>query len=271
MAITGTLTDYLENKLINHLLRNTVYTPPASVWIALYTISPSETKRGVEVIGGGYTRMQVTFTISGNSAINSATIEFPEATANWGTIVGVSIMDAATSGNMLFWGEISNPLTLNAGEIYSIYDGLLIIELLGGIKGGWGDGIPQQVLNHVLNNSAMSSPGTNVYLALGNTLVTDAEHTFVSWTETTTSGTTYSRKQITSWYAPTTGSTTNLSDVVFASPPLGTGWGRIENVAIFNASTSGDVLLWGRLRAPIYIISGDGLKFVAGDIDITLN
>lgn len=283
MATIGTLSTYLENKLINHLLRNTAYTPPAGVWVALYTIAPSDTRPGTEVstVNTGYTRIRIgagssiSITVSGNSATNYSKIEFPESTGTWGTIVGVAIMDASSDGNILFWGQTNNQVTISTGEIFSIPVGFLIIELSSGTKGGWGNGIPAQILNHVLNSSAMSSPGTSVYAALGKNLVVDTDYNFVSWTEVSTSGGTgYARKQVQgtgAWYSPTNGSTTNLSDVIFANPPIGVDWGAITHVVVFNNSTGGNALLWGKLGAPVWITSGDGFKFAAGNIDVVID
>jgi hypothetical protein len=274
MTTLGTLSNYLENKLINHLLRNTIYTRSSYIYVALYTTSPTDSKPGTEVsIEKGYARQYMgvsyAFNISGNSATNAILIQFPEATENWGTIVGVSIMDAKTDGNILFWGETNNQININTGEIYRINPGALEIKLNGGTKGGWGDGIPELILKHVLQTPSLPFSGTNVYVATGSALAIDENYTFVSWRETT--GTGYSRKSATSWYEPTSGFTTNLSNINFATPPIAADWGRITHIVIFNASTTGDALMWGKLYSPIYITAGDGLKFDAGNIDITLN
>lgn len=271
MATIGPLSTYLENSLINHLLRNTAFSSPTDVYVALYTVAPTETRAGIEVSGYGYARQVAGFTVSGSFAYNSTLLTFPAATGNWGTILGVGIMDASSNGNMLFWGDIDNEITINAGENYIINVGMLNSGLRGGTKGGWGNGMPQALLNHILGNSSYASPGSNVYVALGKSLLADASYTFVSWTEVSTSGTGYARKVTTSWYAPTSGSTSNLSDVVFATPPLGTGWGSITHIAVYNAISGGNMLFWGKLRAPMYIIAGDGLKFVSGDIDISIS
>jgi hypothetical protein len=273
MATNGALSPYLENKLINHLLRNTSYSPPSTVYAALYTVAPTETRASgeVEVSGTGYARQPVTFTVSGSYAFNDSTITFPEATTDWGTVVGVTIMDASTEGNVLFWGATTNSLVVSSGESYIINAGMLNVGLRGGTKGGWGNGIPAELLDHVLKNSAYSSPGSSVYMALGKNLAYDTTYNFTGWTEVSTSGGTgYSRKQITSWYSPTSGSTCNLSEIVFANPPIAVEWGAVTHVVIYNNSAGGNALLWGKLRSPIYIIDGDGLKFAPSDIDISI-
>jgi hypothetical protein len=114
--------DYLENKVLNHLLGATTYTPPATVYFALYTAAPSDAGGGTEVSGGAYTRVAVTNNAtnwpSASFGIkrNSAVISFPEATATWGEIVAIGILDAATAGNLLFWTTITSR-TVVQGDI----------------------------------------------------------------------------------------------------------------------------------------------------------
>lgn len=106
--------DYLENKVLDHLLGAVAYTAPATVYFALYSAAPSDTGGGTEVGGGGYTRVAVTNNATNWPAAasgtkrNASTITFPEATATWGTIVAIGILDAATAGNLLFWTTITS-------------------------------------------------------------------------------------------------------------------------------------------------------------------
>jgi hypothetical protein len=64
-----------------------------------------------EVSTGGtanYGRQTISFgSASGGSASNSGTVTFSAATSNWGTITHVAVMDASTSGNVLFWGAVT--------------------------------------------------------------------------------------------------------------------------------------------------------------------
>jgi hypothetical protein len=273
MPTIGIMTNYLENDIIKSLLRDEAsITTTGGMWIALNTSLPSEARKGREVGGGDYARQQVAFTVFDNVAYNTSTIDFPEATIDWGEIVAVSIMDASTSGSVLFWGEMTEPITINTGENFTINASNLRIELSGGTKGGWGDGIAELVLGRYLNNIPFTTYDVT-YLATGSSLVVDEYYNFVSWRETPGGATGYSRIRCSgsNWYEPTTGSTTNLNDIIFYSPPIPNDWGRITHVVIFDALTSGNALFWGKLRSPIYITAGDGLKFEAGSVDITLN
>jgi hypothetical protein len=122
--MAGSKSDYLEAKLLDHVLGATTYTPPATVYIALFTVSPSDSGGGTEVSTSGtaYARVAVTNNTtnwpnasgtSPTSKSNGTTFTFPTATADWGTIVAMAIFDASTSGNMLYWA------TLNASKLVS--------------------------------------------------------------------------------------------------------------------------------------------------------
>ena len=113
----GSMANYLETALVNAVLRNTAYSSPVTVYIALYTSDPTEADSGTEVSGGAYARQAITFSAPSDGATsNTADITFPVATANWGTITHFGIRDALTAGNMLFYGALTTPRTVESGN-----------------------------------------------------------------------------------------------------------------------------------------------------------
>lgn len=126
--MAGSASDYLENKLIDHSLGTSVYTKPSSVYIALYTTSPSDAYSGVEVFGGSYVRKIITFSSASNgSAVNNTAINFTAMpTAN---ISGIGILDSLTSGNLLYWGTLANTISVLTGDTVNIANGTLTISL----------------------------------------------------------------------------------------------------------------------------------------------
>lgn len=124
--------DYLENKIIDHVLRDTAYTKPTTIYVALYTSAPSDSGGGTEVSGGSYARVQVgpsqtdwTATQGGTSGASSGTgghtdnaadITFPAPTANWGSITHFGIHDHVSAGNLLFHGALTTAKTVNNGD-----------------------------------------------------------------------------------------------------------------------------------------------------------
>ena len=126
----GSFSDYMENKVIDHMLRNQSFTPPSTLYVALYTVSPSDSGGGTEVSGGSYARQTVTLSAaSGGSTSNSADVTFPTATADWGTIVAVGILDNSSGGNLLAWGGLSTSKTVNNGDQFKIPAGNLTISV----------------------------------------------------------------------------------------------------------------------------------------------
>lgn len=129
----GAKTDYLENKIIDWLLRGQVFTPPATVYVGLLTAAPSDAGGGTEVTGGSYARVAVTSSLSnwagtqsagsttastgtGGTTSNNAAVTFPAPTASWGQVTHFAIFDAASAGNMLIWSALTTPKTINNGD-----------------------------------------------------------------------------------------------------------------------------------------------------------
>lgn len=129
------MSNYLENKLIDYVFRGQSYTPPGNTWIGLLTTGTSDANTGqVEVSGGNYARVQVGSTLlnwsatqgSSNTSIsvgdngttyNINAITFPVPTgANWGVITAFGMYDAVTGGNLLFYGNLTTPKTVNNGD-----------------------------------------------------------------------------------------------------------------------------------------------------------
>ena len=122
--------NYLENALINAVLRNTSYTSPTTVYVALFTSDPTDAGSGTEVSGGSYSRTSVTFGAPSNGVTTSnADCTFPQATASWGTVGWIGLNDASTSGNLLFHTPLDTSKTIDSGDIFKIASGSLTVTL----------------------------------------------------------------------------------------------------------------------------------------------
>ena len=122
--------NFLENALINAVLRNTTYTSPATVYVSLYLTDPTDADSGTEVSGGSYARTAVTMGAPSNGvSTNSADVTFPTATASWGTVTHIGIHDASTSGNLLFHTPLDTSKTIDSGDIFKITTGNLSVTL----------------------------------------------------------------------------------------------------------------------------------------------
>jgi len=115
------MSDYLENKLIDHVFRNITYSQAGTVYLALYSDDPTDADVGTELVGAGYARMPVTFVapIDGGTK-NDADIVSPVATADWVTITHIGIRDLASGGNLLMHKNLATPITISNGNNFRI-------------------------------------------------------------------------------------------------------------------------------------------------------
>jgi hypothetical protein len=126
MATSNAKSDWFENKVLTDNLGTSKY-------LALFTSAPTETTIGTEVTGGGYVRQSISFTITGNSASNTAEVTFPQASANLGTISHWAIMSLATGGNVYYYGATENAggtnttFTVNNGDTIKFPIGSVVV------------------------------------------------------------------------------------------------------------------------------------------------
>lgn len=116
------MSDYLENKFLDHFLGTASTTAPAAVYISLHTADPTDDGSGAEVSGNGYARQAMAFdAASGGTASNSAAVEFPAASGgNFGTITHIGLWDASTAGNLLFHAALTASKVINEGDIFKV-------------------------------------------------------------------------------------------------------------------------------------------------------
>lgn len=140
------MSDYLENKLIDQVFRGQAYTFPTSLYIGLLTVAPTDSTAGTEVSGSAYARVTVANTLANwagtqgagttvassgttGTTSNNAIISFPTPTATWGTVVAFGIYDAASAGNLLFYGTLSVAKTINNGDTVTFPAAALSIQI----------------------------------------------------------------------------------------------------------------------------------------------
>ena len=121
--------NYLETEILDHVFGGNAYTAPGTLYLALFTSDPAEDGSGTEVSGGDYARQSVAFTVSGNTASNTAAIEYPTATASYGSVTHVGIYDALTSGNLMAYASLTAAKTIASGDVFRVPAGDLDITL----------------------------------------------------------------------------------------------------------------------------------------------
>ena len=114
------LSNTFETHTLNYLFTATSVTRPTAWYVALFTSNPDEDASGTEVSGGAYARQSVAFTVSGNTASNSAAIEFPTATASYGTVTHIGVFDASSAGNLIAYAALTTSKAIDTGDVMRI-------------------------------------------------------------------------------------------------------------------------------------------------------
>jgi hypothetical protein len=124
------LSNYLENKLLDHVLRNISYTSPTTVFVGLFTADPTDAGTGTEVSGGSYARQIISVTTAtGGIVTSSADVTFPQCTASWGTVSHIGLLDALSSGNLLMHTALTTSRSIETGDVLKISTGSLTASL----------------------------------------------------------------------------------------------------------------------------------------------
>jgi len=122
------MSDYLENKVLDHVLGTTSYTMPTTVYIGLSTGTFADDNSGTELTGGSYARQSIAFDAAASGTTdNTSAVDFPVATANWGTVSHYGLFDASSGGNLLVHGAFASSKTVETGDVLRIGAGELDI------------------------------------------------------------------------------------------------------------------------------------------------
>lgn len=116
------LSNTFETHTLNYLFTATSVTRPTAWYVALFTSNPDEDASGTEVTTSGtaYVRQSASFTVSGNTASNSSAIEFPTATASYGTVTHIGVFDASSGGNLIAYAALSTSKAIDTGDVLRI-------------------------------------------------------------------------------------------------------------------------------------------------------
>ena len=122
------LSDYAENKLLDHLLGTAAFTAPSTVYIGLSTGSFADDNSGTELTGSNYARKSIAFDSAASGATdNTSAVEFNAATGSWGDVSHFGLFDASSGGNLLVHGAFTTAKTIASGDVLKIDAGDLDI------------------------------------------------------------------------------------------------------------------------------------------------
>ncbi len=115
-------------------LRGIEVSPPDTVYAALFLSDPGPTGMANEVVGGSYARPGIEWsavsidpTTHDASISNSAVITFAEATADWGTVTHLALMNAPSGGKVLYSTALTTPRDIHKDDNIAIKVGKVIV------------------------------------------------------------------------------------------------------------------------------------------------
>jgi len=269
--MAGKLTNYAENKLLDHVLMNTAYPRPANLWLALCTADPGEGATGaniVEPVAMGYARQPCDDwgSAASRAIANDAAITYSVASGNWGTITHFAVLDSVTAGagNVLVYGTVTPNKAINTGDIASIEIGDLDVSW---DAGGVSDYLANALLDHLLAGSAWAQPA-QIYVALSQATLADSDTgTHLATHEP---GENYARIKHDDWHTAAAGASSNSGAVIFAKA-TGGSWGTIAAFALVNTLVTGNILLKAAVTTAKHIAVGDTAKFLEAELDCTMD
>lgn len=267
----GTLTNYAELKIIDHLL-GTAYTPPSTIYVALCTADPGEAATGASMSevanSNGYARAAITFGAAASRVVTqSALLTMAQATGAY-SATHWALVDSAThgAGNALAYGALDQTISVVATDTPKIASGQIHVDFTAGFISTYA---ANKMLDLMFRNVAYTAPATYVTI-----VTTNSSDTAVG---TEPSGNGFARKLVNpnggsspTWDLASAGASSNTHTIVLG-PPSGGGWGTPVGTAIMDASTSGNLLLYANGLSSSAINDGDDVEYAAGALDITLN
>jgi len=267
----GSLSNYAEDAILDHVLGNTALTAPTSLYIGLSTATIDDTTTGSTVTepGDTYARVETTSgdwdAAASRATSNANTETFPQASGSWGTITDWFIADASSGGNIIAYGTLGTSKAVVAGNTPSFAAGELDVSVdASGASGGWTTVLVNEVLDHVFMNGAYTQP--TLACALYTASPTDAG----GGTECANANN-YSRTadQSGNFDAASGGASQNTAAISFATPSG--SWGTVVAAALCSSATygTGDPLLYGDVTSQ-EPTNGDTVEFPIGDFDVTL-
>lgn len=278
----GAFSDYSSKKLLDHIFANgraQTWTPPSSLYLGLFTseggLANNTAGSQDEVSGGAYAREALNGVANyfraadGFESVLHADVDWAVATADWGTVSHVAVLDAASGGNVILWSPLTTAKLIETNDIM----GILATDLVASLASvGMSSYSAKKALDHMLANGRAQTwtPPTSLWIALftgSNGLATN-----VPASQQEVTGGAYSRLKLdgsTNYMTAAASFATSLyADLEW---PLATSyWGTVTHAAIMDSETGGNVISWGALTRSKLIETNDRCVIKAGNLTVSL-
>lgn len=269
----GSFSNYAENAALNHLVRNSAYSPVATIYLALCTADPTDAGTGASMSevanSGSYARTAITFGAAASRRITaSSDITFIAATGSWGTVSHWAIVDSGTygAGNMLAYGAMTTSKSVVSGNTPVVTGTSVYVEATAST--GLSNYAANGFLDRMFRNQAMTVSAN--YCGLATASIAD---TTTGATVTEVSGGSYARTIVNAngggspaWGVVSGGSVTNGDIITFASASA--SWGTVTYGFIADALTVGNILFYYDVTDQA-VASGDTVRHAASGLTLT--
>lgn len=269
----GSLSDFGENTVVKHILREAAYTPAATLYLALCTANPGETATGASMSevanSGSYARTAITFGAAASRRVTqSGAVTFPAASGSWGTVTNWAIVDTNTygSGNVLAYGAFAASKTIVSGNTPSVASGDVYVEITAST--GLSNYAANGMLDRMFRNQAFTVSAN--YVGLWTATLSDSS---TGSTAGEVSGGSYARVAVNAsgggspaWSAVSAGATSNANAITF--PTASGSWGTVTYAGVLDASTTGNLLLYGAVTSQA-VASGDTVSFASTALSLS--
>jgi hypothetical protein len=275
----GSFSNYIENKLLDHVFKTASFTQPTNLYIGLSSTDPLDDASGItepstSATGYGRINHNTWATASSRSTSNTGAVTFSEATANWLDSTAIAyffICDHATNVtwgtnvNLIAHGSLTSPKSIAIGDNASFAEGAIVASFSAGTTSGISTYLANALLDHVFKNTAYTQP-THIYLALSTANPTDTGSGLAEPSENN-----YSRTQFDTWNTASGGHIDNNG--VITCPQASGSWGAISHTALTDNGTraAGNVLIYSTLGTTRNIGTNDTATYASGALDITMD
>ena len=267
----GSITNSLEQDLLDHILNKVAYTNPATIYLCLCTADPTDAATGAsmnEVANSfGYARTAIVFAAAGSRSIDqTGSVDFPQASGGgWSTVTHWCITDNGTygAGQALAHGAFSPSKLINDGDTPSVATGEIDVTISAGEVS---DYLANIILDFAFRDQAFASPATYVGFTTATIDDTDDGDTI-----TEVSGGAYARLIVNEatggapeWDPATSADPSivdNSDEIAFVTATA--DWTTVTSWFVATALTSGEVLFYDNDVTDKQVDNGDTAKFAA--------
>lgn len=269
--MAGSLSDYAETKVLDHLLGNTTFAIPTNLYVGLSTGTIVDTMVGEtcnECAGDDYARIEMNSwdAATGRIIVNTDVVTFAEAGTEgaWGTITDWFIADASVDGNIIAYGTFNPSKVVGTGDDASIAAGAITITV---DPDGMSDFCAHEILDHIFKNGEYAQP-TNIYVGLAKSDIADGS----SGDDCDeVDGSNYSRKQQDTWNAASavTAETENTQAITFSVASA--SWDTVTHFFLSPDSANGNILFHGTVDTSKSVGDGDTVQWDVETLTISLD